>query len=179
MNAEPETVRLYWRTAAAGCLTPLLIGMALFMLYWGLDPGAVGPDDMDGRGGGFLRMAATMSAGGVGWGFLALSACAAWVAAQMSWRFAEHVALSAGPAGLRMHGMFGRGVRWELVEELRIEARGKQTGIALTFSVPQPGFFSPVRSRHHWTAGVDLDGGAGEAFETAAARWRGDSAAPR
>lgn len=154
-------------------MTPLLIGLALLLLYWGINPGAVGPDDIDGRGSGLLHLAAGMRSGGIGWGFLGLSLCVAGMAAQMIWRFAEHVALTAKPTGLRLHGMFGRHVGWELVEELRIETRGKQTGVALSFLVPRPGAFNPIRSRNHWITGIDLDGDAGVAFVAAASRWRG------
>ncbi len=115
-------------------------------------------------------MVDALSWGGVGWGALAVFAILAWFGVQLIWRFAERVALTADPRGLRTHGMFGQRVAWRAVEAIGIETRGRRTGLAITFVSPQPSLFNPIRHRAHWIVGLDLDGEAAAAFVAIAQR---------
>ena len=162
---------LEWRTGAAGCLLPIVIGAALLFLYWARNPAGVTPEDMHGRGGGIIRIAALADANGIGWGFLALGLVAAWLAVQLLWRFVERVAVTAGPDGLEMRGMFGASVPWRDVVRVAVVPSPKP-GIEIVLGRGYPGLFNPLRQTQYLLLGVDTDNGAGARFAAAADAFR-------
>ncbi|MEP9357848.1 PH domain-containing protein [Sphingomonas sp. KR3-1] len=164
-------MRLEWRTGSAGCLTPLFLLGACLFFYWARNPGAVTERDMEMRGGIFVRIAASADWHGIGWGYLAIGLVMAWFAVQFVWRFAERVAVTAGPNGLRMRGMFGGFVPWHDVEHVRFSP-GKPAGIEIALKRAQPGLFNPIPRTVHRIVGVETDNGAGFAFAETAERLR-------
>ena len=150
---------------------PIVIGAALLFLHWARSPASVTPEDMHGRGAGIIRIAALADANGIGWGFLALGLLAAWLAVQLLWRFVERIAVTAGPHGLEMRGMFGASVPWRDVVRVAVVPSPKPA-IEIVLARGYPGLFNPLRRTQHLLVGVDTDNGAGAHFAAAADAFR-------
>lgn len=123
------------------------------------------------RGGLFVRIASAANWHGIGWGFLAIGVAMAWLAAQLVWRFAERAAVTAGPSGLNMHGMFGAFVPWSEVRSVRFSPV-KPAAIEIALDRPRPGLFNPIPKRRHRIVGVEVGEGGGRVFAEAAERLR-------
>lgn len=171
-EADAAPVELAWRTGPAGCLLPLVIGAALLFLYWGANPWAIGPEDFDRRNGWMVEIVAAMTAGGVGWGFLAIALAMALLAVQLGWRIFDRVAVRASARGLRIGGPFGRFVPWDGVREVRFAPFPKPPSLEIRFIDPQPAPFSPFRRDRVRIAGVEHEGGEAAAFAAEADRLR-------
>ena len=171
-DPEPAPAELAWRGGPAGCLLPLVIAACLLFLYWGANPSAVGPEEYGRRNGWMVELVAAMSAGGIGWGFLAIALAMALLAMQLGWRIVERVAVRANSRGLWVGGPFGRFVPWSGVSEVRFSVFPNPPALEIVFSEPQPGPFSPLRRTRLRLARVEHDGGEAVTFAAEAERLR-------
>lgn len=166
-----KVATLRWRSGLL--LFSALVGVLAVVMFVGL---GVTPPDLTvphhhSRGEGLIALLSLLDAGGVGWGFVAVSLyLSAWVALTL-WRVVDPVALVASAEGLSFHpSLTRRGIAWAEIAEISMDPQKRgwwsrpSPTLALTFVIPQRFRFAMFAKTTFSFPAIDVGDGIADRF---------------
>lgn len=156
MRGPVEQVR--WRTGLIGWIFPLLVTTALLFGVAAFRPEMVA-EAAAGRRGAMLAWTSAVTVAGVNLPLALFAFYLAWETFRFGWRWADEVALTAGPEGLVPHGsLLMRRIDWDEVCDIRFVQIGRAPSLLIELR----------NGRSRAIRGVDNEDGAAERFAAAA-----------
>jgi hypothetical protein len=157
---------LYWHGGKLGCLSLLMLMLAIGYIYWGFSPESIG-DRSRSRHELFHDFLLQTTSGGIGWGAILIGLLSVFYLFWSVWRVADNVAATAYVNGVLFHAsLLHRFIPWSEVSGVRHEITLRASGIGtqridtviVTFRQPQRAFFGLRQYSSRKLMGIDRNG---------------------